>query len=126
MSYRELETSEKVDFSKLVSTEQNEALVPAIIIDRAGLAMGEVACIRMVGFMNQAALDETRQSGLVTFYTRTKGELWTKGESSGNILQVDTMYVDCDNDTIVITVDAVGPTCHTGAESCFEELNDTI
>jgi len=126
MSYRELETSEKVDFSKLVSTEQNEALVPAIIIDRAGLAMGEVACIRMVGFMNEAALHETRRSGLVTFYTRTKGELWTKGESSGNILQVDTMYVDCDNDTIMITVDAVGPTCHTGAESCFEELNDTI
>ena len=126
MSYRELETTTSVDFSKLKSTEQGEALVPAIIVDRAGLAMGEIACIRMVGFMNQPALEETRNTGLVTFYTRTKGELWRKGESSGNVLNVDKIYVDCDNDTLLITVDAVGPTCHTGAESCFEEENDTI
>lgn len=126
MVYRELELTMTVDFSKLTSTEQGEALVPAIIVDRAGLAMGEIACIRMVGFMNQLALDETQSSGLVTFYTRTRGELWKKGESSGNVLKVDTIYVDCDNDTLLITVDAVGPTCHTGAESCFEELNDTI
>ncbi|TAL15261.1 phosphoribosyl-AMP cyclohydrolase [Patescibacteria group bacterium] len=88
--------------------------------------MGEIACIRMVGFMNQPALDETQNSGLVTFFSRTTGELWTKGKSSGNVLQVDKIYVDCDADSLLITVDAVGPTCHTGAESCFEELNDTI
>lgn len=126
MTYRELEPTIQLDFSKLISAERSETLVPAIVVDRAQLAMGEIACIRMVGFMNQEALDETRRSGLVTFFSRSAGELWKKGESSGNVLIVDTIYVDCDEDTLLITVEAAGPTCHTGAESCFEELNDTI
>lgn len=75
--------------------------------------------VLMLGYMDQAALDETLQSGKVTFYSRTKQRLWTKGETSGNFLNVVNITPDCDNDSLLILVNPIGPTCHTGATSCF-------
>ena len=118
MEYRKIETNDDVDFDKL--TVGDERLVPAIIIDRAQLALGQIGCIRMVGFMNREALEATQANGNVTFFSRSTQKLWTKGETSGNTLQVDEIYIDCDNDTLLITADATGPTCHTGSNSCFE------
>ena len=75
--------------------------------------------VLMLGYMNQEALAQTQNSGKVTFYSRTKQRLWTKGETSGNFLNVVNISTDCDNDTLLILVDPVGPTCHTGSTSCF-------
>ncbi|MFQ0971752.1 MULTISPECIES: bifunctional phosphoribosyl-AMP cyclohydrolase/phosphoribosyl-ATP diphosphatase HisIE [unclassified Gilliamella] len=75
--------------------------------------------VLMLGYMNQEALAQTQNSGKVTFYSRTKQRLWTKGETSGNFLNVVSISTDCDNDTLLILVDPVGPTCHTGSTSCF-------
>lgn len=75
--------------------------------------------VLMLGYMNQDALAQTLDSGKVTFYSRTKQRLWTKGETSGNFLNIINMSADCDNDTLLILVDPVGPTCHTGSNSCF-------
>jgi phosphoribosyl-ATP pyrophosphohydrolase/phosphoribosyl-AMP cyclohydrolase len=77
--------------------------------------------VLMVGVMNEAALRITLATGKVTFWSRTRNELWTKGETSGNFLNVCEILVDCDQDTLLIFVEPVGPTCHTGAVSCFEE-----
>jgi phosphoribosyl-ATP pyrophosphohydrolase/phosphoribosyl-AMP cyclohydrolase len=98
-----------MDFSKL------NGLVPAVIQD-AGT--GEVL---MVGFMNQEALDRTVSSGFATFFSRTRGKLWTKGETSGNRLKVERMLVDCDDDTVLVMVTRLGDgnVCHTGERSCF-------
>lgn len=79
--------------------------------------------VLMVGVMNEAALRITLATGKVTFWSRTRNELWTKGETSGNFLNVCEILVDCDRDTLLIFVEPVGPTCHTGAVSCFEEVN---
>ncbi len=73
----------------------------------------------MLGFMNEEAWEKTRQSGHVTFWSRTRNRLWTKGETSGNYLDVRRVWVDCDDDTILIEADPHGPTCHTGEKSCF-------
>ena len=98
-----------MDFSKL------GGLVPAVVQDRTS---NEVL---MVGFMNQEALDKTRDSGYVTFFSRTRNALWTKGETSGNRLKVAEMFVDCDEDTILVKVMRLGDgnVCHTGQRSCF-------
>lgn len=77
--------------------------------------------VLMLGYMNQEALDRTQQEGLVTFFSRTKNRLWTKGETSGNTLEVVTIAEDCDNDSLLIKVKPNGPTCHTGSTSCFGE-----
>lgn len=100
-----------IDFNKM------EGLVPAIIQD------AETQHVLMLGFMNEEALVKTRELGKVTFYSRTKNRLWTKGEESGNFLNVVSIAVDCDNDTLLIKVNPVGPVCHTGADTCFEEAN---
>lgn len=89
--------------------------MPAIIQDEL---TGQVL---MLGYMNQEALDKTRQEGVVTFFSRTKNRLWTKGETSGNILNVVSISQDCDNDSLLIKVKPNGPTCHTGTTSCFGE-----
>jgi phosphoribosyl-ATP pyrophosphohydrolase/phosphoribosyl-AMP cyclohydrolase len=78
----------------------------------------------MLGYMNQEALDQTRQERRVTFYSRSKQRLWTKGEISENYLNVKSIAVDCDNDTLLIKVAPDGPTCHTGDDTCWEERND--
>jgi phosphoribosyl-AMP cyclohydrolase len=98
-----------MDFSKL------DGLIPAVIQDDAS---NEVL---MVGFMNQEALDRTAQTGYATFFSRTRGKLWTKGETSGNRLQVTRLLVDCDDDTILVKVKRLGDgnVCHTGERSCF-------
>ncbi len=97
--------------------EKMGGLVPAIIQDNS---TGKVL---MLGFMNEEALAKTRKEARVTFYSRTKERLWTKGEESGNFLEVVEIMEDCDKDTILVKVDPVGPVCHTGADTCFEEEN---
>ena len=98
-----------MDFSKL------DGLIPAVIQDDRS---GEVL---MVGFMNEEALQKTRETGFATFFSRTRGKLWTKGETSGNKLQVVRILVDCDDDTLLIRANALGDgvACHTGERSCF-------
>ena len=98
-----------MDFSKL------NGLIPAVIQD------GATREVLMVGFMNQAALDKTVQTGFATFFSRTRNTLWTKGETSGNRLQVDRILVDCDDDTLLLLVTRLGDgnVCHTGERTCF-------
>lgn len=102
----------KVDFQKFP-----DGLVPAIIQDH------QTQKVLMLGYMNQDALNQTESTGKVTFYSRSKQRLWTKGEESGNFLELKSMSVDCDNDTLLIKVHPVGPTCHTGADTCWSERN---
>lgn len=100
-----------MDFSKL------DGLIPAVIQDAAS---GDVL---MVGFMNEEAWSRTRETGYATFFSRTRGKLWTKGETSGNRLRVERISVDCDNDTVLlqVTCEGDGVACHTGARTCFTE-----
>lgn len=99
----------QIDFSK------GNGLVPVIVQDDKTLQ------VLMLGYMNEEALKKTETEGKVTFFSRSKNRLWTKGESSGNFLYVMEIHVDCDQDTILIKADPVGPTCHTGSTSCFKE-----
>jgi len=101
-----------IDFSKY-----GDGLVPAIIQD------DETNKVLMLGFMNQDAVDKTNETGKVTFYSRTKQRLWTKGEESGNFLYLKSLLLDCDNDTILVKANPVGPVCHTGADTCWNETN---
>lgn len=94
-----------------------DGLVPAVVVDREGT-------VRMVGWMNEDALARTRETGLVTFWSRSRRELWTKGETSGNSLHLVGIAADCDNDTLLVTADPVGPTCHTGEASCFGDATN--
>jgi phosphoribosyl-ATP pyrophosphohydrolase/phosphoribosyl-AMP cyclohydrolase len=105
----------KIDFSKY-----KDGLVPAIIQDAA------TKNILMLGFMNQEALDKTNELKKVTFFSRTKNRLWTKGEESGNFLLVQSIIIDCDNDTLLIKANPVGPVCHTGSDTCFNETNSNV
>ncbi|WP_029686656.1 bifunctional phosphoribosyl-AMP cyclohydrolase/phosphoribosyl-ATP diphosphatase HisIE [Tatumella saanichensis] len=93
--------------------EKTDGMIPAIIQHKVS---GEVL---MLGYMNAQALEETLTSGNVTFWSRTKGRLWTKGESSGNFLKVVSITPDCDNDSLLVLANPLGPTCHTGTSSCF-------
>ncbi|VEG12601.1 bifunctional phosphoribosyl-AMP cyclohydrolase/phosphoribosyl-ATP diphosphatase HisIE [Moraxella cuniculi] len=81
--------------------------------------------VLMLGYMNEEALAKTIAEQRVTFYSRTKGRLWTKGETSGNFLNVVEMSLDCDNDSLLILANPIGETCHTGAESCFHQFDKT-
>lgn len=96
---------------------KGEALIPAIIQD---FQTGKVL---MLGYMNKEAQAITRESGKVTFFSRSKQRLWTKGESSGNFLLVKEILSDCDNDTLLIKAEPTGPVCHTGSDTCFKESN---
>jgi phosphoribosyl-AMP cyclohydrolase / phosphoribosyl-ATP pyrophosphohydrolase len=100
-----------MDFNKL------DGLVPAIIQD------ADTDRVLMLGFMNPEALEKTRKEGLVTFYSRSRERLWTKGEESGNYLHVDEILEDCDSDTLLIKARPAGPVCHTGSDTCFSEEN---
>ncbi|MDR0941229.1 MAG: bifunctional phosphoribosyl-AMP cyclohydrolase/phosphoribosyl-ATP diphosphatase HisIE [Bacteroidales bacterium] len=99
-------------------TKSPDGLIPAIIQD------AHTQKVLMLGFMNQEAVEKTEQTKKVTFYSRTRQTLWTKGETSGNFLHVVSIHTDCDNDTLLIKVRPDGPTCHTGNDTCFEEKND--
>jgi len=101
-----------VDFQKYT-----DGLVPAIIQDY------KTSKVLMLGFMNAEALSKTMQEGRVTFYSRSKKRLWTKGEESGNFLLVKSVMGDCDNDTLLIKAEPLGPVCHTGADTCWSEKN---
>ena len=101
-----------IDFTK------GNGLVPAVIQD---VSTNKVL---MLGFMNQEALEKTRNEKKVTFFSRSKNRLWTKGETSGNYLIVQEILVDCDQDTLLIKVTPDGPTCHTGADTCWNEKNE--
>ena len=103
----------KINFNKY-----SDSLAPAIIQD---ISTGKVL---MLGFMNEEALNKTISEGRVTFFSRSKNRLWTKGEESGNTLIVKDILADCDSDTILIKADPTGPVCHTGADTCWNEKND--
>jgi phosphoribosyl-ATP pyrophosphohydrolase/phosphoribosyl-AMP cyclohydrolase len=102
----------KVDFEKY-----QDGLAPAIIQDYV------TQKVLMLGFMNAEALKKTEETGLVTFFSRSKKRLWTKGEESGNQLQLRQILVDCDKDTLLIKAEPNGPVCHTGADTCWSEKN---
>lgn len=101
-----------INFSK-----SSDGLVPAIIQDNI------TSKVLMLGYMNQEAIDKTISTGLVTFFSRSKNRLWTKGEESGNFLHYISVLVDCDQDSLLIKANPVGPVCHTGADTCWNELN---
>jgi phosphoribosyl-ATP pyrophosphohydrolase/phosphoribosyl-AMP cyclohydrolase len=104
----------KIDFAKY-----SDGLVPAIVQDY------NTHKVLMLGFMNEAAMLQTEQTGKVTFYSRSKKRLWTKGEESGNFLELKSIASDCDHDTLLIKAHPTGPVCHTGADTCWSEPNDT-
>jgi phosphoribosyl-ATP pyrophosphohydrolase/phosphoribosyl-AMP cyclohydrolase len=103
----------KIDFSK-----NKDGLVPVIIQDST------TKNVLMLGYMNQEAFDKTREEKVVTFFSRSKNRLWTKGEESGNVLHLVDVKLDCDNDTLLIQVDPKGPTCHKGSDTCWNEVNN--
>ncbi|MBX7531677.1 phosphoribosyl-AMP cyclohydrolase [Qipengyuania sp. 1XM1-15A] len=99
----------------------DKGLLSAVVTD------AETGAVLMVAFMDQEALSATQQTGEAHFHSRSRGKLWKKGESSGNVLKVEEMLVDCDQDAIVLRCRPAGPTCHTGATSCFyRRLEDGI
>ncbi|MBE0424307.1 MAG: bifunctional phosphoribosyl-AMP cyclohydrolase/phosphoribosyl-ATP diphosphatase HisIE [Lutibacter sp.] len=102
-----------IDFNK-----NSDGLVPAIIQDAI------TKNVLMLGYMNQEAFDKTIETNQVTFFSRTKNRLWTKGEESGNFLNVVSIQNDCDQDTLLILVNPVGPTCHKGTDTCWGEKNE--
>lgn len=102
----------KVDFRK-----NSDGLIPAIVQDVT------TEKVLMLGYMNQEALDRTVAEGKVTFYSRSKQRLWTKGEESGNFLLLKELAVDCDQDTLLVKAEPLGPVCHTGADTCWNEKN---
>ena len=102
-----------IKFSELNTTKRCEGLVPAIIQD------DNTRQVLMLGYMNEEAYDKTVAEGRVTFFRRTKNRLWTKGETSGNFLNVKSIVKDCDDDTLLIRVVPVGPVCHKGTKTCF-------
>lgn len=101
-----------IDFNK-----NNDGLVPAIIQDAT------TKNVLMLGYMNEEAFAKTQETKLVTFFSRTKNRLWTKGEESGNVLNLVDIKLDCDNDTLLVSVNPNGPTCHKGTETCWGEEN---
>ena len=101
-----------IDFSKL------NGLVPCVIQDAT------TGSVLMLGFMNEEAYEKTVREKKVTFFSRSKQRLWTKGETSGHWLEVVEIRIDCDNDTLLIKANPSGPVCHTGADTCFDEKND--
>ena len=102
----------ELDFDKM------NGLIPAIIQDNY------TQKVLMLGFMNKEAYEKTVETGKVTFFSRTKNRLWTKGEQSGNFLHVVSIKADCDNDTLLIMVHPDGPVCHTGTDTCWGEKNE--
>jgi phosphoribosyl-ATP pyrophosphohydrolase/phosphoribosyl-AMP cyclohydrolase len=102
----------QLDFDKM------NGLIPAIIQDN------QTSKVLMLGFMNREALTQTYETGKVTFFSRTKNRLWTKGEESGHFLHVVSITEDCDQDTLLIKVNPTGAVCHTGNDTCFREKNE--
>lgn len=104
----------KINFEKF-----SDALVPAIIQDHAS------SKVLMLGYMNQEAFEKTITSGKITFFSRSKQRLWTKGEESGNFMAYKSVSLDCDQDALLFKVRPTGPVCHTGADTCWNEVNES-
>lgn len=104
----------KINFDDFNLSKCADSLLPVIIQDAISMK------VLMLGYMNREAFHQTVETGKVTFYSRTRRKLWTKGETSGNFLLLQDMYIDCDGDTLLIKAIPVGPTCHRGTESCFD------
>jgi phosphoribosyl-ATP pyrophosphohydrolase/phosphoribosyl-AMP cyclohydrolase len=102
-----------MDFSELDAAKNADGLIPAVVQDEGTLQ------VLMLGYMNREAYEKTLSTGRVTFWSRTRGTLWTKGETSGNYLELVSIHVDCDADTLLVRAIPHGPTCHTGARNCF-------
>ncbi|TOF21756.1 bifunctional phosphoribosyl-AMP cyclohydrolase/phosphoribosyl-ATP diphosphatase [Vibrio parahaemolyticus] len=111
MSFKAAEVS---SLSERINWEKVDGLVPAIVQDF------QSSQVLMMGYMNQDALAKTGETGQVTFFSRTKERLWTKGETSGNVLQLVNISLDCDNDTLLVRVNPIGPTCHLGNTTCWD------
>ena len=107
-----------IRFEDLNVAKNADGLVPAIVQDCTTLK------VLMLGYMNAEALQKTQEEGKVTFWSRSKGRLWTKGETSGNFLYVKDIYADCDADTLLIKAQPAGPACHRGTTSCFDTPED--
>ncbi len=103
--------TDQLDFSK------GDGLIPVIVQDH------KTSKVLMLGYMNREALEKTLEEKIVTFFSRSKQRLWTKGETSGNFLHLKSIKADCDQDTLLLTVEPVGPVCHTGSDTCFDEKN---
>ncbi len=103
--------------NNLLNFDAASGLIPAIIQDAS------TNKVLMLGYMNQEAFDKTQKEQIVTFYSRSKQRLWTKGETSGNFLKVKEILLDCDKDALLIKVNPVGAVCHTGSDTCFNEVN---
>ena len=115
--------AEKIDWGKLdwekLDWEKQGGLIPAIVQDAT------TGRVLMLGYMNKEALSKTLSSGDVTFHSRSRSVLWTKGETSGNRLKLVSICADCDNDTLLVTAEAAGPSCHKGTTSCFDSTNSS-
>jgi len=105
-----------IDISKL-DFEKSKGLLPCVVQD------AQTSKVLMLGYMNQEALTKTMSEKKLTFFSRSKQRLWTKGETSGNYLNLVEVFQDCDNDTLLFKVKPTGPACHTGADTCFKEVN---
>lgn len=112
--------NEKAFNAGAINFDRNSGLVPAIIQDH------HTARVLMMGYMDRQAVDRTLETGKVTFFSRSRQRLWTKGETSGNTLHLQTIQKDCDADTLLLTVEASGPACHKGEISCFHELQADV
>ncbi|HHF2870656.1 TPA: bifunctional phosphoribosyl-AMP cyclohydrolase/phosphoribosyl-ATP diphosphatase HisIE [Vibrio diabolicus] len=109
-----VKAAEVSSLAERINWEKVDGLVPAIVQDF------QSSQVLMMGYMNQDALAKTGETGQVTFFSRTKERLWTKGETSGNVLQLVNMQLDCDNDTLLVKVNPIGPTCHLGNTTCWD------
>ena len=108
----------KYTFDQINTTKLADGLLPVVVQDAVTLK------VLMLGYMNREAFDKTVETGLVTFYSRTRGQLWTKGETSGHYLRLVDMWLDCDSDSLLVKVNPVGPTCHRGTTACFDTPDD--
>ncbi len=102
-----------------INFRKGGGLIPAIVQD------ADSNVVLMLGYMNEEAYKKTQKTGKVTFFSRSRQKLWTKGETSGNFLLLDKMLLDCDNDTILVKARPTGPVCHTGSDTCFDEINQS-
>ncbi|HHF3108785.1 TPA: bifunctional phosphoribosyl-AMP cyclohydrolase/phosphoribosyl-ATP diphosphatase HisIE [Vibrio diabolicus] len=109
-----VKAAEVSSLAERINWEKVDGLVPAIVQDF------QSSQVLMMGYMNQDALAKTGETGQVTFFSRTKQRLWTKGETSGNVLQLVNMQLDCDSDTLLVKVNPIGPTCHLGNTTCWD------
>ncbi|MFT5165920.1 MAG: phosphoribosyl-ATP pyrophosphohydrolase/phosphoribosyl-AMP cyclohydrolase [Saprospiraceae bacterium] len=103
---------------KKINFNKSSGLVPAIIQDV------KTSQVLMLGYMNEAAFLKTMETKRVTFYSRSRQTLWVKGETSGNFLEMESIALDCDQDTLLVKVNPLGPVCHTGSDTCFDEKNE--